>query len=294
MRRLPIALLLCVIFWFPKTTLSQTLTFSAIPDQDESRLIERFTLVELYLEEKLGIDVSYVPVKSYAAAITAFRNDQVQLAWFGGLSGVQARLAVPDSEVLAQGIEDQAFKTYIIANTETEVEPGPELDPRILGSTFTFGSKGSTSGRLMPEFFLRELFRHAPDELFDRVGFSGDHSRTIDLVEAGAFEFGAVNYEVWESELARGQIDTSKVQVIWETPAYPDYQWTARGDLRAQFGPDILNRLRQAFLELDDPKVLAAFPRSGFVPAHNDDYLPVLDIARSIGLIDPARESSRP
>ena len=34
----------------------------------------------------MSMKVEYVPVKSYAAAVTAFRNNQVQLAWFGGLS----------------------------------------------------------------------------------------------------------------------------------------------------------------------------------------------------------------
>ncbi|HBS15035.1 MAG TPA: putative selenate ABC transporter substrate-binding protein, partial [Alcanivorax sp.] len=67
---------------------AQTFTFTAIPDQDESRLEQRFGKVAEHLEEALGVPVKYVPVKSYPAAVTAFRNDEVQMAWFGGLSGV--------------------------------------------------------------------------------------------------------------------------------------------------------------------------------------------------------------
>lgn len=285
MCRLPVAILL-LFFLVPVSAFAQTFTFTAIPDRDDDRLIERFSLVAQYLEDRLGIDVEYIPVKSYAAAITAFRNNQVQLAWFGGLSGVQARQLMPDSIVLAQGAEDREFRTYIIANRATGLQPGHDLSEAILGRTFTFGSRGSTSGRLMPEFFLRERFGRGPDELFDRVGYSGDHSRTIDLVESGAFEVGAVNFEVWESELARGLIDTTRVQVIWETPAYPDYHWTARGDLTERYGDDFIDLLRTAFLDLDDPEILAAFPRSAFVPASAQDYRPILDTARSIGIID--------
>lgn len=274
------------VFIFVGQVSAQTLTFTAIPDQDESRLVERFSLVEKYLEERLGIDVAYVPVKSYAAAVTAFRNNQVQLAWFGGLSGVQARRLVPGSIALAQGIEDKAFATYFIANAKTGLQAEDALSDAIKGRSFTFGSKGSTSGRLMPEFYLRQRFGEAPEIIFSRVGFSGDHSRTIDLVEAGAFEIGAVNFEVWESEAARGEIDTSKVRVIWKTPTYPDYHWTARGDLAEIFGKDFPDRLRTAILELAEPEILAAFPRSGFVAAENSDYLPILETAKSIGLID--------
>jgi len=89
-----------------------TFTFTAIPDADESQLRTRFEKVALYLEEKLGVEVKYVPVKSYSAAVTAFRNNQVQLAWFGGLSGVQARRLVPGSQAIAQGYEDQFFKAH--------------------------------------------------------------------------------------------------------------------------------------------------------------------------------------
>ena len=111
---------------------AQTLYFSAIPDEDETRLIERFSAVAEYLEAELGVDVEYVPVKSYAAAVTAFRNDQIQLGWFGGLSGVQARIAVPGSQAIAQGSEDETFVTYFIANVFAGLEPSEDF-PDICG-----------------------------------------------------------------------------------------------------------------------------------------------------------------
>ena len=80
---------------------TETFRFTAIPDEDESRLVERFSRVADYLSETLEVEVEYVPVKSYGAAVTAFRNDQVQLAWFGGLTGVQARAAVEGANALA-------------------------------------------------------------------------------------------------------------------------------------------------------------------------------------------------
>src|SRR5207245_9779292 len=97
--------------------------FTAIPDQDETRLVERFTRVADYLQTKLGVPVKYLPVKSYPAAVTAFTNGQVQLAWFGGFTGVQARRQVPGSEAIAQGAEDVALQSIIIANTNTRPVP---------------------------------------------------------------------------------------------------------------------------------------------------------------------------
>lgn len=264
----------------------QTFTFTAIPDQDEARLIERFGKVADYLSAELGVEVKYVPVKSYAAAVTAFKNNEVQLAWFGGLTGVQARLQVPDSHAIAQGYEDQFFVSYFIAHNSTGLTTGDAFPEAIADKSFTFGSKGSTSGRLMPEFFIREHFDKAPDDVFSRVGFSGDHSTTIALVQSGAYEVGAVNYKVWEDELAQGKIDTSKVSVIWKTPEYLDYHWVLRGDTDANWGEGFSDKVQSTLLNIDDPEVLAAFPRKSFVRASNSDYQPILETAKNIGLLD--------
>ncbi len=265
---------------------SKEFVFTAIPDQDETKLQQRFGKVAAYLSEKLNVKVKYVPVKSYAAAISAFRNNQVQLAWFGGLSGVKARALVDGSEALAQGVEDKSFETYFIANTSTGLKISDDFPDAIRGSVFTFGSKGSTSGRLMPEYYVRRHFKSAPSKVFSRVGFSGDHSRTIALVQSGAYEVGAVNFKVWDSEMQQGKIDSSKVSVIWKTPAYPDYQWSVRGDVNEIWGDGFKEKIRQALLTMSEPSLLEAFPRSGFIPTTNADYVPIENIAKEIGLID--------
>lgn len=286
LQQFTLSVLFCII---SASVSAETFYFTAIPDEDETKLIERFTKVADYLSEQLDVDARYIPVKSYAAAITAFRNNQIQLAWFGGLSGVQARRLVPGSEALAQGVEDAAFRTYFIANKSLGIEPAEELsdlEDQLRGKTFTFGSKGSTSGRLMPEFFLRETFNQAPEDFFSRVGFSGNHTRTIRLVESGTYQVGALNFQVWNKDIREGTIDTDSVEVIWETPTYPDYQWTIRGDVNERFGKDFKNRVKEALLNLDDPELLKSFPRSGFIPVTNDDYEPTRKTAEAIGILD--------
>ena len=263
-----------------------TFVFTAIPDQDETRLAERFGRVAAYLQEKLGVPVKYVPVKSYPAAVTAFTNNEVQLAWFGGFTGVQARAAVPGSQAIAQGEEDKQFKSYLIANAATGIKKAPDFPKEIAGKTFSFGSRASTSGRVMPEYFIRQAFGKAPDDVFAKVGFSGDHTRTIQLVQSGAYQVGAVDYSVWELEKKAGRIDGSKVGVIWESPPFPDYQWTARGDLDKTFGAGFNDKLTAELIASSDPKILEPFGRSKFVAADNAEYKPVEDVARQSGLLN--------
>ena len=260
--------------------------FTAIPDQDETRLVERFTRVADLLQKKLRVTVKYLPVKSYPAAVTAFTNDQVQLAWFGGFTGVQARARVEGSEAIAQGAEDVKFKSFFIANAKTGLDPSTAFPKGIAGKTFTFGSRSSTSGRLMPEFFIRKEFGKGPDEVFTRVGFSGDHSRTIQLVQSGAFETGVLDYTVWGLEDKAGKIGYSKVKVIWESPTYPDYQWTVRGDVDKTFGAGFKEKLRAALLSIDDPEIMKQFARSKFIPAKNSDYAPIAEVGKVTKLLN--------
>ncbi|GKW48872.1 phosphonate/selenate family ABC transporter substrate-binding protein [Halomonas sp. NCCP-2165] len=264
------------------------LVFTAIPDEDETRLQERFGAVADYLAEELEVEVRFIPVTSYAASVTAFRNNQVQLAWFGGFTGVQARQLVPGARAIAQGVEDPQYKSYVIANRDTGLEPMEQATaPEALrGLTFSFGSQSSTSGRLMPEYFLREHLGEAPEALFERVGFSGNHSRTISLVQSGAYQAGVVSYKAWENEVDSGSVDPERVQVIWQTPPYPDYQWTVRGDLDERFGAGFTERLQQALIAMQAPELLASFPRSGFIPADNDDYAMIERVATELGLLD--------
>ncbi len=279
-----ICLLLCLLLASAVSAADKPLRFTAIPDADTSRLTARFGKVANYLAEVLGVPVEYVPVKSYAASVAAFKNGEVQLAWFGGLSGVKARLAVPGSRAIAQGVEDQEFVTYFIAHNSTGLSEGDGFPAAIAGKTFTFGSKGSTSGRLMPEYYIRQHFDKSPDQVFERVGFSGDHSKTLALVQSGSYQVGALNYKVWETELAAGKVDTSRVRIIWRTPTYPDYNWTIRADVDALFGEGFGKRVQKALLDLDDRALLDTFPRRRFIAADNSMYTPILETGHVIGV----------
>lgn len=262
------------------------LVFTAIPDQDETRLVERFRRVVAYLEQALGVPVHYAPVKSYAAAVTAFTNNQVQLAWFGGLTSSQARRAVPGAEAIVQGAEDAAFFSYFIANASTGLTRSDVFPAGIAGRSFTFGSRASTSGRVMPEHFIRQHFGRAPDQVFSRVGFSGDHSRTIQVVQSGAFDVGALDFTVFELESRLERVDPAKVRVIWQTPRFPNYNWTIRGDVDQRFGPGFKDRVKAALLAIDDPAILEIFPRSRFIPTSNPEYAPMEAAARALGVLD--------
>lgn len=272
----------------PSTEAPPTLRFSAIPDQNTTETKEKLAPLVDHLSEVLGVEIEYVPSRDYQASVEMFKNGDVHLAWFGGLTGVQARRAVDGARAIAQGESDPRFYSYFIAHRDTGLEPSEEF-PQDLGRfKFTFGSESSTSGRLMPEHFIREFTEQGPDELFQHpVGFSGSHDRTVELVESGQFEVGAVNYTVYDRRVADGTTDPDVARVIWRTPFYADYNWTVRPDIDEVFGDGLTDRLQQALLAIDDPSLLKALPRQRLIAADNADFVGIETVAEALGMVRP-------
>jgi phosphonate transport system substrate-binding protein len=193
------------------------LRISAIPDQNPEKLNRLYGLVADELSQQLGVPVKYVPMTDYTAAVSAFRTGNLDLVWFGGLTGVQARLQKPGATVIAQRDIDAAFHSVFIANTASGLKPLSNQKglTALKGKRFTFGSESSTSGRLMPQYFLNQAGVSLKSFAGGAPGFSGSHDATIALVQSGAYQAGVVNEQVWKSSLREGKVNRSKVTEPW-------------------------------------------------------------------------------
>ena len=270
----------------------KVLRISAIPDQKPEKLNRLYGLVANELSKQLGVSVKYVPVTDYAAAVSAFRTGDLDLVWFGGLTGVQARLQKPGAQVLAQRDIDASFHTIFIASTRSGLKPVRNVQglAELKGKRFTFGSESSTSGRLMPQYFLSQAGVKLSDFAGGAPGFSGSHDATIALVQSGAYDAGAVNEQVWRASLHDGKANRAKVIPIWRTPGYQDYHWIAQGNLDKRFGKGFTGRLRTAILSWrpSDPEqkqILALFGAQQFTGANASAYSQIEQVGRQVGKI---------
>ncbi len=275
----------------PTNDQTQPLIAGAIPDQDPERLQRLYGKVTAYLSQELGVPVEYKPVTDYTAAVTAFKVGDLDLVWFGGLTGTQARLQVPGAEAIAQRDIDEKFHSVFIANKASGLKPISDANglTELKGHTFTFGSESSTSGRLMPQYFLKQ----AGVELQDfkgQVGFSSSHDATLKLVEAGTYDAGVLNEQVWQSRVKSGEVNLDKLAVIWRTPAYYDYHWVINPQVEQRYGEDFPQKVQAALVKLD-PKVpeqkeiLDLFGAEKFIPTQNSNYAKIEAVGREIGKI---------
>lgn len=260
---------------------SETFKIGAIPDQNAADLSRSMDEVANYLAEQTGLKVEYVPSVDYAALVTAFERGEIQLAWFGGLTGVQARSLVPEAEAIAQRPRDEQFHSVFIAQKDLGLTSLSDLK----GKSFTFGSESSTSGHLMPRYYLLDGGIDADKDLNGLPNYSGSHDKTYKLVESGTFQAGALNEAVWQAAVEQGLVDTTKVDVFYTTPAYYDYNWTIN-NVEA-YGKDTKEKVTQALLSMssEQQSVMELFQTDRFIATNNENYAAIEEVAKKLGII---------
>jgi phosphonate transport system substrate-binding protein len=264
------------------------LRIGAIPDQDPEVLQRLYGTVADSMATALDLDVEYRPVTDYGAAVSLFRTGDLDLVWFGGLTGVQARLQTPGAEPIAQRDIDERFTSVFVVNAGTGLSASDDLTA-LAPLRFTYGSETSTSGRLMPAYFLQEAGVD-PEGFPGGPGFSGSHDATLALVASGSYQAGVLNSQVWTSRSEEGGIDPAVVRYT-ETAPYHDYHWLLGPQAAGRIGADDLgDRLVDYFtaLSADDPadaEVLELFGAGAFGPTEVANYDQIEEIGRDLGLV---------
>lgn len=260
-----------------------TFKIGAIPDYNTSDLSRAFDDFANYLSEKTGLEVEYVPTVDYASLVTGFERGEIDMAWFGGLTGVQAMSLVEDAEAIAQRPQDAEFKSVFIKNTKvTDVSSLKDLK----GHSFTFGSESSTSGHLMPRYFMTEEGLDPDKDLNGEPNYSGSHDKTFKLVESGAFETGAVNMQYWDQAVEEGKVDVNKVEEFYRTPDYFDYNWTIN-NVDEKFGNDTKEKIKTALLEIkpEDSEIMQLLSADKFIETKNENYEKIKKVAEQLGIL---------
>lgn len=257
------------------------LRVSAIPDEAPTELQRKFEPLGKYLAQETGMKVEFIPVSDYAGVVESLATRKLDLAWLGGFTFVQAKLRTQGRVIpIVQRQEDAVFTSKFIT-ADASIKTLADLK----GKSFAFGAPSSTSGHLMPRYFLMQAGL-SPDKDFKNVAFSGAHDATAAFVQSGKVDAGVLNASVWDKLVEQKKVDTTKVRVFATTPPYYDYNWTVRGDL----DPALVKKLTDAFLKLDPAnpahkEILALQRATRFIPTKPENYAGIESAGRSAGLI---------
>lgn len=284
MKQIAVLTLAMGVALFASSLSAQTikeLRVSAIPDENPQEMLRIYTPFADYLTKEVGIPVKFTPVVDYAATVEGLAANRLEMVWYGGLTSVQAAKRAKGAHRIIMRKEDADFKSYFITTKSSGIKSLKDLK----GKTFAFGSVSSTSGHLMPRYYLLKNGIN-PEKDFAKFSFSGAHDATAAWVEAGQVDAGALNFLVWDKLVQTKKVNTDKVGIFWTTPTYVDYVWMVRGGV----DKGTVDKITKAFLKLnasnpEDKKLLDLHRTKGYIVAKDEQWKDIEEAAVAAGLL---------
>ena len=120
-----------------------------VPDQSADKLRHRYAPLIEYLVKTTGQNIELVIASSYSHLLQLFENREIDLANFGGLGFVQAHTFY-NAEPLVMREIDTRFTSWFMVQAGNDTASITAMQ----GKRFSFGSRLSTSGHVMPRHFM--------------------------------------------------------------------------------------------------------------------------------------------
>lgn len=254
------------------------LRISMIPTTDPSKALRQNQPLLAYWQKQTGRTPELTIPTSYAAVVEALVNNKVDIAYLGGFTYVQAA-ARAGVRPLVQRAIDQQFQSVFITPAHSRIHSLSDLHGQ-----FVFGDVNSTSGHLMPLYYMEQA--NVDPKVIQGAIFSGAHDATALAVANGRAEAGAMDEQVYHKMLATGQLKSDAVRVFYTTPPFFDYVWVASGNLDPKIAQAFANSMLG--LRSDDPEqktVLEILNAQRYVAARDADYAKLREAAIRAGLL---------
>jgi phosphonate transport system substrate-binding protein len=213
---------------------------------------------------------------NYNATVEALGNGSLDFAYLGALTYVKAHAqygVIP----LVQRTSDLEFHSLFITGASSNIHSLADLK----GKSFAFGDINSTSGHLIPYMEMREAGVNVDEQL--KFRYSGSHAATAKAVESGGVDAGALDETVYNSMIAEGKLDKTKVRVFYTSKPFVDYVWVARKDV----DKPTQEKFIKAFTDLQDGRdsqILQILRGKKFVRANNEEYGVIRLIAQQLNM----------
>lgn len=257
----------------------ETLRVGLIPNQNPEEVEARYQPLEKYLSKELGGKVEVSVPTTYNAVVESMVSNKLDLAYFGGLTYVQARQRARIHPLVTEINPETGttkYRSLIIAPANGDVKKIADIK----GKTFAFGSVSSTSGSLYPSIMLDEAGIDYRTDLEEKT-YTGGHDATAQAVANGRVDAGGLEDRILHDLEKDGIIDKSKIRVIKKSDPIEGYPWVVRDDLSDKTKKDIT----EAFLNIEDPKLLDLLRAEGYAKVKASDYDYVEEQARKLDLL---------
>ncbi len=261
-----------------------TLRVGLIPNQNPEEVEAQYQPLEDYLTKEIGRDVTVSVPATYNAVVEALVSGELDMAYFGGLTYVQARQRA-DVTPLVTEVNPRTGTTKYHSLIITPKDSGITEVNQIKGKTFAFGSVSSTSGSLYPSIMLKKAGIDYRTDLEEKI-YTGGHDATAQAVANGRVDAGGLEDRIFYDLVDEGIIDKDAVRVVAESEPIEGYPWVVRDSLSEKDK----QALTDAYLNIDDPKLLDLMRAERYERVTADDYDYTEKQARALDLLAEPEE----
>jgi phosphonate transport system substrate-binding protein len=218
------------------------------------------------------------------------RSGVIQIAWLGGKTYIEA-VTVADAQAFALTVSDggeRGYYAHLLTHSDRpwlkQVKDGEEPLDYLLKNgqdiTFAFNDINSTSGYLVPMYYLFAKNQIDPLKHLKNVVFLGSHEETILAVAEQRVDVVTNNSEALDRFRKKFSDKAKAVQIIWTSPLIPADPIA----YKAQLPEALKEKIRNFFYGYKNQAVLNALDWSGFDPATDQDWNPIreLEIGKQI------------
>ena len=228
------------------------------------------------MSQQTGYQVKAFFAPDYAGIIQGMRFDKVDIAWYGNKAAMEA-VDRAHGEIFAQTVAASGAPGYwslLIANKDSKIDSLEDMLANAKSLTFGNGDPNSTSGYLVPGYYVFAKNNVDPVKAFKRTLNSSHEVNALAVankqVDVATFNTeGMERLELTQPEKAR------QLKVIWKSPLSPGDPLVWRNNL----SDEQKNKLRDFFFKYganaEQKKVLADLQWSKFQPSDDDQLLPI-------------------
>ncbi|MFD1735932.1 phosphate/phosphite/phosphonate ABC transporter substrate-binding protein [Bacillus salitolerans] len=253
-----------------ETVKLEKLVVGVIPSLNQGNMQAAMDKLTTHFESELGMDVEITVYPDYQAVVEAMNFDEVNMAYFGPSTYVDANEESGARAIMTQLVDGEPFYySYIITHIDSELKTIEDLIANSKKITFAFGDPKSTSGSLIPSIELKKqgVFTNQNEHEFKNLLYTGGHDATAIAVENKQVEAGAIDSAIFNTLLENGTVGDN-FKTIWQSEKLFQYPWA----VSKAVSDELAAKIQDAFLKVEDQEILDAFAASGFTKATDEDY----------------------
>jgi phosphonate transport system substrate-binding protein len=257
---------------------AQEINFGIIATDSASTQRERWEPFFKDMEKKTGLSVKSFYAPDYAGVIEAMRFNKIQVAWYGNKAAMEA-VDRANGEVFAQVMfADGSFgyKSLLITRQDSPLKSWDDVVKNGKSLNFGIGDPNSTSGFLVPTFYL-----FSQNKIDYRTAFktarNASHGANIQAVLARQIDVATNNTEELDKLKASKPELASQLRVLWESPLIPSDPFVWRKDLdpavKAKIKSFVLNYAKTD--EQEKTILKNIYNYGGFRESSNEQLVPI-------------------